>query len=130
MTLEERYDKILGWFREHMPVATTELHYDSPFGLLVAVMLSAQCTDKRVNMVTPALLSRFPDAKSMAGADVGEIFELIKSVSYPNSKAKHLSEMAKKLEADFGGEVPEDMGKAGLPNRYGSRDNFGPMEVC
>ena len=109
MTLEERYDKILGWFREHMPVATTELHYDSPFGLLVAVMLSAQCTDKRVNMVTPALLSRFPDAKSMAGADVGEIFELIKSVSYPNSKAKHLSEMAKKLEADFGGEVPEDM---------------------
>ena len=109
MTLEERYDKILGWFREHMPVAPTELHYDSPFGLLVAVMLSAQCTDKRVNMMTPALLSRFPDAKSMAGADVGEIFELIKSVSYPNSKAKHLSEMAKKLEADFGGEVPEDM---------------------
>ncbi len=109
MELAERYDKILGWFRANMPVATTELHYDSPFGLLVAVMLSAQCTDKRVNMVTPGLMARFPDAESMAKAEVEEIFDLIKSISYPNSKAKHLSEMAKKLTADFGGVVPGDM---------------------
>lgn len=108
MEIEERYDKVLAWFRERMPVADTELHYDEPFHLLVAVILSAQCTDKRVNMVTPPLFVRFPDAETMAKAEVEEIFELIKSISYPNNKSKHLSAMAKKLVTDFGGEVPDD----------------------
>ena len=97
MRLEERYNKVLAWFRERMPLADTELQYKDPFQLLVAVILSAQCTDKRVNMVTPALFERFPDAVSMSRASVEEIFELIKSISYPNSKSKHLSAMAKKL---------------------------------
>jgi endonuclease-3 len=109
MELQERYDGVVAWFKEHMPAADTELHYDTPFGLLVAVVLSAQCTDKRVNMVTPALLARFPDPSAMAGAGVEEIFDYIKSVSFPNSKAKHLSGLAQKLLSDFGGEVPDDM---------------------
>lgn len=103
MRLEERYDKVLAWFRERMPVADTELQYNDPFQLLVAVILSAQCTDKRVNMVTPALFEQFPDAESMSKASVEEIFELIKSISYPNNKSKHLSAMAKKLMEDFDG---------------------------
>ena len=93
MRLEERYDKVLAWFRERMPLADTELQYNDPFQLLVAVILSAQCTDKRVNMVTPALFEQFPDAESMSKASVEEIFELIKSISYPNNKSKHLSAM-------------------------------------
>ncbi len=109
MTMKERYDGFLKWFGEHMPVAESELIYRNPFELLVAVILSAQCTDKRVNMTTPALLERFPDAFAMAEASVEEIYELIKSISYPNNKSKHLSAMAKKLVADFNGEVPEDM---------------------
>lgn len=109
MTTKERYDGFLKWFGEHMPVAESELIYRNPFELLVAVILSAQCTDKRVNMTTPALLERFPDAFAMAEASVEEIYELIKSISYPNNKSKHLSAMAKKLVADFNGEVPEDM---------------------
>lgn len=109
MTLKERYDGFIGWFQEHMPVAESELRYQNPFQLLVAVILSAQCTDKRVNMTTPALLGQFPDARTMAEAPVEEIYEKIKSISYPNNKAKHLSAMAKKLVADFGGEVPDDM---------------------
>ena len=108
MRLEERYDKVLAWFRERMPVADTELQYRDPFQLLVAVILSAQCTDKRVNMVTPALFEQFPDAASMSKASVEEIFELIKSISYPNNKSKHLSAMAKKLMEDFNGIVPDD----------------------
>lgn len=108
MRLEERYDKVLAWFRERMPVANTELQYNDPFQLLVAVILSAQCTDKRVNMVTPALFEQFPDAESMSKASVEEIFELIKSISYPNNKSKHLSAMAKKLMEDFNGIVPDD----------------------
>lgn len=108
MRLEERYDKVLAWFRERMPVADTELQYNDPFQLLVAVILSAQCTDKRVNMVTPALFEQFPDAESMSKASVEEIFELIKSISYPNNKSKHLSAMAKKLIEDFNGIVPDD----------------------
>lgn len=92
-----------------MPAAGTELHYDTPFGLLVAVVLSAQCTDKRVNMVTPPLLERFPDPAAMARADVEDIFDYIKSVSFPNSKAKHLSGLAKRLVDEFNGEVPDDM---------------------
>ena len=108
MRLEERYDKVLAWFRERMPLADMELQYNDPFQLLVAVILSAQCTDKRVNMVTPALFEQFPDAESMSKASVEEIFELIKSISYPNNKSKHLSAMAKKLIEDFNGIVPDD----------------------
>lgn len=108
MTTKERYEGVLGWFQEHMPVAETELQYQDPFELIVAVILSAQCTDKRVNMTTPALFARFPDAQAMARAEVAEIHELIRSISYPNNKARHLSEMAKKLVADFNGVVPDD----------------------
>ncbi len=109
MTQEERYQGVLGWFAEDMPVAETELHYNNPYELMVAVILSAQCTDKRVNMVTPALFERFPDPASMAAATAEEIYALIKSVSYPNNKAKHLRDMARKLTEDFNGEVPADM---------------------
>jgi endonuclease-3 len=91
-----------------MPVAETELTYDNPYSLIVAVILSAQCTDRRVNMITPALLERFPSAHSMAAADPSEIFEYIKSCSYPNNKSKHLSGMARMLVEDFGGKVPSD----------------------
>ena len=109
MTTKERYDGVLGWFAQKMPVAESELQYHDPFELIVAVILSAQCTDKRVNMTTPALFERFPDAKAMAEGTVEEIYNLIKSISYPNNKAKHLSEMAKKLVVDFNGIVPADM---------------------
>ena len=91
-----------------MPVADTELHYSTPFELLVAVILSAQCTDKRVNMITPRLFKQYPTAEVMARAEVEDIFELIRSVSYPNSKAKYLVSMAKMLVEQFGGEVPEE----------------------
>ena len=106
MTLAGRFEGILGYFQEHMPSAQTELVYHDPFQLLVAVILSAQCTDKRVNMTTPALFARFPDAASMAQASPEEILPLIKSISYHNSKAAHLAGMARKLVSDFGGEVP------------------------
>lgn len=109
MTTKERYDGFIRWFSENMPVANSELQYRDPFELLVAVVLSAQCTDKRVNMTTPALFERFPDAFAMAEAGVEEIYALIKSISYPNNKAKHLSAMAKKLVSDFSGQVPDDM---------------------
>lgn len=108
MTIKERYSKTIGYFRKNMPVAETELTYSDPFELIVAVILSAQCTDKRVNMITPALLKRFPDAKSMAKAEPSEIIEFIKSCSYPNNKAKHLSGMAKMLVRDFHSIVPSD----------------------
>lgn len=90
------------------PVAETELHYGNPFELLVAVILSAQCTDKRVNMITPRLLQKFPDAKSLSEAKVEDIFELIKSCSYPNNKSKHLKAMAKMLVTDFNGKIPSE----------------------
>ena len=109
MTTKERYEGVLGWFAGKMPVAESELKYNDPFELIVAVILSAQCTDKRVNMTTPALFERFPDAKAMAAGTVEDIYHLIKSISYPNNKAKHLHEMAQKLERDFQGKVPEDM---------------------
>lgn len=109
MTTKDRYTGFIDWFSQHMPVAESELKYKSPFELIVAVILSAQCTDKRVNMTTPALFERFPDAPTMAGATVEEIFGFIKSISYPNNKAKHLAAMAKKLMDDFQGIVPEDM---------------------
>lgn len=109
MTRKERYQYVLDYFRESMPHVSTELQFGSAFQLLVATLLSAQCTDKRINMVTPALFARYPDAKSMAQAEVEDIYELIKSVSYPNAKAKHLSEMSRKMVTDFGGKVPEEM---------------------
>lgn len=109
MKREERYKAVLDYFAQQMPEVTTELEFGSVFQLLVAVILSAQCTDKRVNMVTPELFGRFPDAASMAAAEADEVYEYVKSVSYPNSKAKHLVEMARALVSDHGGEVPADM---------------------
>lgn len=106
MTVKERYKQVLAYFAEEMPVAETELNYTTPFELLVAVVLSAQCTDKRVNMVTPALFMEYPTAERMAKASVEDIFEYIKSISYPNNKAKHLVGLAQRLVADYGGEVP------------------------
>ncbi|HEY4325441.1 MAG TPA: endonuclease III [Mucilaginibacter sp.] len=109
MTKKERYQHFVEYFSEHQPSAVTELHYDNPFHLLIAVILSAQCTDKRINQVTPALFNRFPTPEALAASDVEEIFNYIRSVSYPNNKAKHLLGMAKMLIADFNGEVPEDV---------------------
>lgn len=109
MRIKERYAGVLEWFRREMPAAGTELRYKEPFELLVAVILSAQCTDKRVNEVTPALFAAYPTAAAMAAASVEGIHALIRSISYPNSKAKHLSAMAVKLKSDFNGTVPDDM---------------------
>lgn len=106
MNKKERYSGILQYFAQHHPQAETELAYSNPFELLVAVILSAQCTDKRVNMTTPALFKRFPDAETMAASSVDEIFSYIKSISYPNNKAKHLKGMAEILMSNFNGEVP------------------------
>ena len=109
MTTAERYEGIIGWFSEHMPVAETELHYGSAYELLVATVLSAQCTDKRVNMTTPALFERFPTPESMAQATPEDIFPYIKCISYPNNKAKNLAAMARKLTEEFGGVVPDSV---------------------
>ncbi|MDR1499419.1 MAG: endonuclease III [Tannerellaceae bacterium] len=109
MNKEERYRKVIEWFEENMPAAETELHYKDPFQLLVAVILSAQCTDKRVNMITPALFEAFPTPEAMAAASAGEVYEYIKSVSYPNNKAKHLLGMSQKLLEEFGGRMPSDV---------------------
>lgn len=109
MTRKERYEGILGWFGLNMPVAETELHFRNPYELLVAVILSAQCTDKRVNMTVPALFERFPTPQSMAEATAEEIYPYIKSISYPNNKARNLAAMARMLCSEFGGEVPDDL---------------------
>ncbi len=109
MTLKQRYEGIIGWFSENMPVAESELNYENPYQLLVAVILSAQCTDKRVNMTTPALFGRFPTPQAMAEASAEEIFPYIRSISYPNNKAKNLAGMARMLVGEFGGEVPTDL---------------------
>lgn len=109
MTVKERYKKVLDWFEQAMPIAETELQYSNPFQLLVAVILSAQCTDKRVNMITPALFEAYPTPQALAAATTDEIFQYIKSCSYPNNKSKSLSGMAKKLVEEFGGEVPSDI---------------------
>ena len=111
MKLQERYDNIINWFRREMPTADTELEFGSVFQLLVAVVLSAQCTDKRVNMVTRELFKAFPDAYALGNADINEVYEYIRSVSYPNAKAKHIVEMARKIVSDYDGEVPADMDK-------------------
>lgn len=108
MTTKERYRLVLDWFIQHAPDAKSELDFSNNFELLVAVVLSAQCTDKRVNMVTPALFEAFPDSKAMAEASVNEIFDFVRSISYPNSKAQHLHDMAVMLESDFEGVVPND----------------------
>ena len=109
MRKTERYERVLSHFREQMPEVNTELEFGSVFQLLVAVILSAQCTDKRINQVTPELFRRFPDAMSMAQAEPEDVLELISSVSYPNAKADHLVKMSKVLVEKHGGEVPEDM---------------------
>lgn len=106
MTKKERYERMIAYFQEAMPRPETELHYETPFQLLVAVVLSAQCTDKRVNMITPALFADYPTSEAMALATPEVIFEYVRSVSYPNSKAKHLVALAQILQRDFGGEVP------------------------
>lgn len=109
MRKSERYKGVIDWFNRNMPVAETELHYDDPFQLLVAVILSAQCTDKRVNMITPALFEAYPTPEVMAVATPEAVYEYIRSVSYPNNKAKHLVGMAKMLLEEFGGVVPSDV---------------------
>ncbi|WEK36593.1 MAG: endonuclease III [Candidatus Pseudobacter hemicellulosilyticus] len=106
MTRKERFAFIISYFQEHAPNAETELLYDNPYQLLVAVILSAQCTDKRVNMTTPAIFERYPDPASLAKASFDELFPFIRSISYPNNKTKHLIGMANMLETEFGGEVP------------------------
>ena len=106
--MNKRYADIVGWFETNMPVAKPELHFDNPWQLLVAVMLSAQCTDKRVNMVTPALFEAYPTAAAMAAASFEKVFPYIRSVSYPNSKTQHLLDAARMIVSDFGGEIPDD----------------------
>jgi endonuclease III len=107
MTISERYSAVLYYFEKNIPVAETELHYSNAFELAIAVILSAQCTDKRINMVTPALFKAFPTPEILAASSADEVFEYIKSVSFPNNKAKHLVGMAQLLLKDFNGEVPE-----------------------
>ncbi len=109
MTTKERYKHIIEWFTVNMPVAETELHHTNPYELLVAVILSAQCTDKRVNMVTPRLFSEYPTPEVLAVATPEAVFEIIRSISYPNNKAKHLVGMAQKLVNEFNGNVPDDV---------------------
>lgn len=106
MTRKERFEFVIHYFEEHSPDAETELLYDNPYQLLVAVILSAQCTDKRVNMTTPAIFDKYPDAASLSKATFDELFPLIKSISYPNNKTKHLIGMANMLMEKFNGEVP------------------------
>ena len=107
MTTKQRFEHILAWFEANMPVAESELNYRNPYELLVAVMLSAQCTDKRVNMVTPALFEAYPTPEKLATATSDEVFEYVKSVSYPRSKAEHLVAMAQRLVEVYHGEVPD-----------------------
>ena len=109
MTRKERFNAIIGWFAQNQPVAQSELHYRNPYELLVAVILSAQCTDRRVNVVTPALFEAFPSALSLSEATFDEVYPFVKSVSYPNAKATHLIAMAQMLVGEFGGVVPSDI---------------------
>ena len=109
MEKKELFERVIAYFQNEMPIAETELEYKNPYELLVAVILSAQCTDKRVNQITPDLLKRFPTPEKMAEVESDEVFDYIRSCSYPNNKAKHLVGMARMLVNDFGGQVPEDM---------------------
>ena len=106
MTLTHRYEGIVGWFSSNQPVAQSELDFCSPYELIVAVILSAQCTDKRVNLTTPAIFKAYPTVQKLAAADEEELFELVKSISYPRNKTRHLIGMAQKVMSDFGGEIP------------------------
>ena len=108
MNTKERYRRVTEWFSANMETAETELHYDSPFHLLIAVILSAQCTDKRVNMYTPEIFRRFPNPEDLASASFEEVYGLIRSISFPNNKAKHLIGMATRLVEDFNSEVPSE----------------------
>ena len=108
MINKELYHNVTEWFSANMEIAETELHYDTPFHLLIAVILSAQCTDKRVNIYTPAIFERFPEPSDLAAATFEEVYEMIRSISFPNNKAKHLLGMANKLVSDFNGEVPSE----------------------
>lgn len=108
MGIKELYRHVTAWFSENMESAETELHYDTPFHLLIAVILSAQCTDKRVNIHTPEIFRRFPEPEDLASASFDEVYDLIKSISFPNNKAKHLIGMARKLVSDFSGIVPSE----------------------
>ena len=108
MERKDLFDKVTAWFSANMEIAETELHYDTPFHLLIAVILSAQCTDKRVNMYTPVIFKRFPTPDELAHASFEEVYELIKSISFPNNKARHLIGMAQKLVDDFNGDVPSE----------------------
>ena len=108
MDRKELYRKVTEWFSANMEIAETELHYDTPFHLLIAVILSAQCTDRRVNMHTPQIFKRFPEPEDLAAASFEEVYGLIKSISFPNNKARHLIGMAQKLVSDFGSEVPSE----------------------
>jgi endonuclease-3 len=109
MTIKERYTGVLSWFEKNNPLPETELHYEDPYELIVAVILSAQCTDVRVNMITPGFFNVFPDAESLAEAETGQVYELIKSCSYPNNKTKNLIGMAKTLLDVFDGVMPSDV---------------------
>lgn len=109
MTIAERYQRVIEWFSESMPIAETELNYENPYQLLVAVILSAQCTDKRINQITPALFEAYPTPESMAKATVDDIYTYIKSVSYPNNKARNLHGMSRTLVEEFNSEVPSDL---------------------
>ena len=109
MTKKERYNGIIEWFAANQPEVHSELHYKNPFQLLVAVILSAQCTDKRVNMVTPPLFERYPTPEALAAASFDELYPYVRSISYPNAKTQHLLDMAARLVSDFGSEVPSDI---------------------
>ncbi|MDR1561938.1 MAG: endonuclease III [Dysgonamonadaceae bacterium] len=109
MNKKQLYRNVIAWFQANMPVAKSELHYNNPYELMVAVILSAQCTDKRVNMITPAFFKACPTLESLAASDKQTVFEYIKSVSYPNSKAAHLIGMAQKVISDYGGKIPSSV---------------------
>jgi endonuclease-3 len=109
MTLKERYGAVLDYFRNNVPIAESELHFNSDYELLVSVILSAQCTDKRVNLVTPALFATYPTVEALSKATEEDIYPFIKSVSYPNNKARNLAAMARKVMADFDGKIPSDV---------------------
>lgn len=109
MTIKQRYEGVISVFKEIMPDPKTELHYDTPFHLLLAVILSAQCTDKRINMVSPALFERFPEPADLAASSEEEVFEFIKSVTFPNNKSKALVKAARVIMEEFGGQIPSDI---------------------
>ncbi|HLN54146.1 MAG TPA: endonuclease III [Lentimicrobium sp.] len=108
LSLKERFEAVIEWFEKNVPIAETELHYDNPYELIVAVILSAQCTDKRVNIITPPFFERFPDTESLANANEEEVFGFIRSCSYPNNKTKHLLGMARMIMKEFNGNIPEE----------------------